>query len=166
MHQCDFNTHKIDFHTYSVILTRIRMNMSLTSVITTRSSVIYTHRVRFHSQRFLHAERKFYRQCDFATQGWTGIKRPLRHPYKKKSKRPLKFLQKAPFRHFVWEIVKIHCQYGQSAPVDTHGCDYDTHDCDFNMYKSDFYTQNCDLNTHELNFNTMREFNTNHIKLM
>jgi hypothetical protein len=64
-HGCDFNTHKSDFYTKnaisthrvwfytqtvifthtSVILTRMRVNMTLTSMIKMRSSVIYTRRV-------------------------------------------------------------------------------------------------------------------------
>jgi hypothetical protein len=52
----------------SVILTRMEVNMILTSVITTRffviykrSSVMYTHKVRLP-----HAECDLYTQCDFA----------------------------------------------------------------------------------------------------
>jgi hypothetical protein len=68
-HECDFNTHKSDFYTQSaisirriwfytqnvvfthtrVILARMRVNITLTSVITTHSSVTYARRVRFHT---------------------------------------------------------------------------------------------------------------------
>jgi hypothetical protein len=65
--ECDFNTHKIEFYTQSTIstrrvcflhtrvsLTRLRVNMTLSIVISTRSSEIP-----------LHAERNFYTQCNF-----------------------------------------------------------------------------------------------------
>jgi hypothetical protein len=80
MHECDFYTHKSEYYTQSaistcrvwfytlsmisthtsVILTRISVNMTLTWMITTRSSVIYTRRVGFP-----HAE------CDFYTHNVT-----------------------------------------------------------------------------------------------
>jgi hypothetical protein len=68
-HECDLNMHKIAFYTQSTIstrrvwfytqnrdfthtspiLTHMRVNMTLTSVITTRSIVIYTRKVQFHT---------------------------------------------------------------------------------------------------------------------
>jgi hypothetical protein len=63
--ECDFYTYKSDLYTQSamfthrvwlrVILTRMRVNMTLTSKITTRWSVIYVRRMQFP-----HAECDFY----------------------------------------------------------------------------------------------------------
>jgi uncharacterized membrane protein len=41
---CDFNKHKSDYYTQSVILTHMSVIMTLTSVITTRTNVITTRR--------------------------------------------------------------------------------------------------------------------------
>jgi hypothetical protein len=75
-HDCDFNTRKIDFtqstistrrvwfyiqsvvsiHT-RLILTRMRVIMTLTCVKTTCSSVIYARKVQFHPQRVIFTRR-------------------------------------------------------------------------------------------------------------
>jgi hypothetical protein len=67
--QHDFNTHKSDFYTQSdftrrVILTRISVNNTLTSVITTRTNMITTRRsvISTRKVQFLHAEFDFKRK--------------------------------------------------------------------------------------------------------
>jgi hypothetical protein len=102
--------------TYTIVsLTRMRVNMTLTSVISTRSvlststNVIPT-RTRLISTRrlrFPHAE------CDF-------------------TRRMLFLLTRDHESNFDAYASKAECKFHTHSDFDTHECDNDTHNCDVN----------------------------------
>jgi hypothetical protein len=66
-------------------------------------------------------------------QGWTGIKRPLRHT--KKSKRPPKFLHKAPFQTFCMGNCKSPCnQHCTMAGQSKVNCNFATNITKLNLF--------------------------------
>jgi hypothetical protein len=133
-YECDYSTHvwfqhaqECDFHTHaSVILTRMRVNMALTSMITTRPSVIHTQRVQFlHAVWFLQAL-MWLRTSVVSTR--TRLISTSR----------------------IW-FPHAECDFTRSVV----SSNFDTYECDYDTQEYDYDTQECDLYTHELNFNTM-----------
>jgi hypothetical protein len=62
---------------------------------------------------------KILRTFEFvaSVQRWTGIKKPLRHSLQKKSKRPLKFFQKAHFLTFCIRDCEGTCDQSLIATI-------------------------------------------------
>jgi hypothetical protein len=89
----------------------MRVNMTLTSVITTRTSVIYHAECNFQS----HCEFEKH-ECDDDIHDWF-----LHAEY--------------DFDTYECDYDTHECDFN------THECDYNTHECDFNTHKIDIYTQ-------------------------
>jgi hypothetical protein len=138
---CHFNTHKSDFYTQSVMLTRMSVIMTLTKGLW-HLYVLKPHSAcRNHSNVWSSHAYCDEHECNF----WMQSVIPTRTS--------MIYVCRVWFPHAECDFYtqsNVHTQ----CDVKMHKCDYDTHDCDFNTHN--FYTYECDYITHELNFNSIR----------
>jgi hypothetical protein len=113
----------VSAHT-KVLLTRMRVNRTLTSVITTRSSVVSTCSVIL-----------------ICTNVITTQKSVISTRIRLISTRRVRYSQaECDFTRRVW-FLHAECNFHTQCDFDMHECDNDTNDCGFSTHKNDFYTQ-------------------------
>jgi hypothetical protein len=120
-------TRRVGSHTERVINTHIRVNLTLTIVIMTRSTVNYTRRVRFYTQ--------------LISTG-TNVITPRLNVIKHAQDRFL--LAEYDFQT---HSMILHAECGfhtNESHFDRYACEYDTHECDNDTLKCDLYLHECE----------------------